>query len=140
MRFICISLLVALSSFSSCLAGRLIRSSSFGSCESLAGIEGVQTTCAWGGTAAAADECFLECANTGYFEREDWKNIFCKTVDNNTSWFTKNDERVTLQMIKDENLCKNSSQEESSGRRRREALPCYMPRGWTRRPGGQDYC
>jgi len=123
MRFICI-FLVALSCFSSCLAGRLIRSSSSGTCEHLKGIEGVQTTCETGPTDADIDECFLECANTGYFEREDWENIFCKTVDNITSWYTKNDERVTLQMIKDENLCKNSSQEESSGRRRREDLPC----------------
>ena len=120
MRFICISLLVALSSFSSCLAGRLIRSSSSGTCELLKGIEGVQTTCETGPTVADIDECFLECANTGYFEREDWENIFCKTVDNITSWYTKNDERVTLQMIKDENLCKNSSKEEM----REESVLC----------------
>ena len=137
MRFICISL-VALSSFS------IIGSSTVSfNCEALKGIERVKITCLTErcnsvNECGPFNGCFLECANTGYFEKEDWKNIFCKTVDNITSWYTKNDERVTLQMIKDENLCKNSSQEESSGRRRREALPCYMPRGWL--VGGQDYC
>ena len=114
MRHICISLVMALSAFriaDSCYAAELVRkSSSEGRCEALKGIDRVQTTCVTGPTVADSDpvnECLLECAYTGEFEKEDWKNIFCKTVDSITSWYTKNDERVTLQIIKDENLCKS---------------------------------
>merc|ERR1719187_436713 len=74
------------------------------------------------------NECVLECANTGYFEREDWKNIFCKTVDNITSWYTKNDERVTLQMIKDENLCNGNEDSKETGLEEKGSV-CHLPFG-----------
>jgi len=101
---------MALSAFiiASSSSGLVTASSSKETCEVLRGIENVKTTCSTGPTDADS-ECLLECASTGDFEIEDWRNLFCKTVDNTTSWYTKNDERVTLQMIKDENLCKSSS-------------------------------
>ena len=79
-----------------------------GTCEALKGIERVQTTCATGPTIADSKplkECQLECENDGEFEKKDWKNLFCKTVNNISSWYTTDDERVTLKMIKDEKFC-----------------------------------
>ena len=91
MRHISISL-VALSAFSIDGSSSVRKSSSDGTCEALKGIERVQTSCLTGPTVADGDpinECLLECADTGEFEKEDWKTIFCKTVDNITSWYTK---------------------------------------------------
>ena len=88
MRHICISL-VALSAFSIDGSSSVRKSST---CEALKGIERVQTSCLTGPTVADGDpinECLLECADTGEFGKEDWKTIFCKTVDNITSWYTK---------------------------------------------------
>ena len=47
-------------------------------------------------------ECLLDCVEWDWLEFE---RLYCKTVDNKTSWHTLANERITLEMIRGEGLC-----------------------------------